>query len=82
MNNTTISEYISSDQLLLSFGGTDEWQYDYEVEKTRMLDYVQKVWREEEEEEEEEDEEEEGVEFRSIMLNEVSLLCFGGCGRC
>lgn len=36
-------EYISSDQLLVNFGGTDEWQYDYETEKAILLNKIQGV---------------------------------------
>lgn len=32
----TIQDYISSDQLLEKFGGTDTWEFDYVVEKERI----------------------------------------------
>ena len=33
----TICEYIPSDNLLVKFGGSDPWEFDYDVEKKVML---------------------------------------------
>lgn len=41
VNSDTILEYVSSDQLLVNLGGTDQWQFDYETEKTVMLNLLQ-----------------------------------------
>ena len=57
VNSETIREYVSADQLLAQFGGTDPWQFDYEREREVMLEQLQIVLerggREEEEEERE-----------------------------
>jgi len=31
-----IGEYIPSEQRLVKFGGTDTWEFDYQVERDRM----------------------------------------------
>lgn len=48
-------EYVSTDQLLVNFGGTDEWQFDYETEKAVMLNLLQGIQGRGEGEGEEED---------------------------
>ena len=40
MTNDTIGEYISKDQLLVKFGGTDTWEFDYQAEKERLFELV------------------------------------------
>ena len=42
MNSESITEYISSEQLMVNMGGTDEWEYDYETEKALMLGDIQR----------------------------------------
>lgn len=37
MTTETISEYIPADNLLVRFGGTDPWEFDFDVEKKVML---------------------------------------------
>ena len=35
VTKSDITDYISSDQLLLYYGGTDTWTYEYDPEKLR-----------------------------------------------
>ena len=43
VNSETIQEYVSSEQLLVNFGGSDTWQFDYEREKEVMLKQLREV---------------------------------------
>ena len=53
MNSETIKGYISEDQLLGQFGGSDPWEFDHEREREVMLAQVQAVLEREKREEEE-----------------------------
>ena len=74
VNSETIREYVSPDQLLTQFGGTDPWEFDYEREREVMLGQLQSVLqrdqgeREEREREEREREERENSQMQSTEV--------------
>ena len=70
VNSETILEYVSADQLLVKFGGMDEWQFDYETEKAVMLNLVRE-WMEREERKERERGRESGIMDSLTLYNEV-----------
>ena len=41
VTNDNIGEYIPKDQLLVKFGGTDTWEFDYQAEKERLFELAQ-----------------------------------------
>ena len=58
VNSETIRQYVSPEELLAQFGGTDPWQFDYDREREVMLGQLQAALEREEGEREEREREE------------------------